>query len=611
MRNPWLLCCLAAVLPALLYWQVIEFAYVWDDLALFLDSAALRGGVGFWDAVSQPILPGTTYFRPLVLATVYAEFQLGEPSPALSHSVNLVIFLSNCLLLGVLVDKFLQGVSLQRRLFALMVTILVYALHPAQVESVAWVAGRFDLMVTFFALLTLIFGLREGAGSIFLMALSFAAAALCKEMAATLPALLVLLQMARTDGVGFQRVLRALMYLRVRLVVLVLMGGLYLALRTHVMSHLFHQDHRVSDVLTPLSHLALIGHTLIYYARTVVAPFFNIGPIHPVDVSEFGVVQLCVGWSMLALVLAFVVWALLRGGYKSLMLVALLVALLPVLNIVPLTIGGNIGHERFLALPLVFAALAMGLFVTQLSRLALTPMFKGVLAGLVVFWLAASALVVNAQLPFWRSGYALWSWSYAKNPDFAFAQFSLVAEHLRSGRLDLAGQVLDEIDARGAEESRQLMILKASYLQRRGRYQEALDLMDEATKGVQMPHEAVIAAGVPLEDANISRETFSDGWTYRFIYGVRAESYLGMRRYKEMLEVARIGQFYQRDYAPLHLLEALALYGLDRLEEGDQAWRDAQSYYVYEGRVEADGILASFKRQECRYANSPVRFCGR
>lgn len=611
MRNPWLLCCLAALLPALLYWRVMEFAYVWDDVALFLDSAALRGGLGFWEAVSQPILPGTTYFRPLVLASVYAEFQFGEPSPALSHSINLGIFLINCLLVGVLADNFLQGVSAGRRLLALIVAILVYGLHPAQIESVAWVAGRFDLMVTLFGLLTLIFGLHQGRSSTLLMALSFGAATLCKEMAATLPALLVLLQMARTDGAGLQRILRALWTLRVRLVVLVLMGALYLVLRTHAMSNLFHQDQKVSDVLTPLTHLSLIGHTLIYYARTVVAPFFDIGPIHPIDVSKLNLVQLSVGWSVLLAALGAVAWMLFRGGYKSLMVVALLMALLPVLNIVPLTIGGNVGHERFLALPLVFIALAMGLFVAQLSRLAVTPMFKGVLASLVVFWLVASALVVTAQLPFWRSGSALWSWSYAKNPDFAFAQFSLVAEYIRAGQLDLAGQVLDEIEARQVEEPRRLQILKSSYLQRRGRYQESLELMDEATRGMQMPHDSVLAAGVLLEDADISRETFADGWTYRFIYGVRAESYLGMRRYQEMLEATRIGQFYQRDYPPLHLLETIALYGLDRVEEGDQAWRETQSYYVAEGRLEAERIIASFKQQECKYANHPRRYCER
>lgn len=44
MRNPRLFCYFAVLLPALLYWQVIEFSYVWDDIALFLDSAALRGG---------------------------------------------------------------------------------------------------------------------------------------------------------------------------------------------------------------------------------------------------------------------------------------------------------------------------------------------------------------------------------------------------------------------------------------------------------------------------------------------------------------------------------------------------------------------------------------
>lgn len=612
MRKPWSLCYLAALVPALLYWQVLDFAYVWDDVSLFLDSAALRGALGFWEAISQPILPGTTYFRPLVLASVYLEFQFGEPSPALSHAINLFIFLVNCVLVGVLANIFLQGAPASRRIGALVVAILFYGLHPAQVESVAWVAGRFDLMVTLFGLLTLIFGLQPGRLNALAMALCFFAATLCKEMAATLPAMLVLLQMARGDSShGFSRIIKALWLLRVRLMILLLVAGAYLLLRASVMSNLFHQDRLVSDGLTPLSHLSLVGHTFIYYCKTVVVPFFDIGPIHPLNVGMLDLVGLSAGWGGLVGAVLFAVVAVLRGGFKSLLLLAALVALLPVLNIVPLTIGGNVGHERFLAFPLVFVALLVGFSVAQLHRLTLSPAFRGVIAGVIAVWLIGSGVVVSAQLPFWSSGKALWSWAYAKNPDSVFVQFSLVADLIREGRLEQAGKIIEEVEVREGALSRRMQILKASYLQRSGRYRDALALMDKALDGVVEPHKEVLARGAELRDANLSRETFSDGWLFRFVYGVRAEAFLGLRRYNDSLEAARIGQFYQRDYAPLYLLETMSLYGLGRLAEGDEAWAKTQSLYVSRGREEAIPILESFKKQECAFQNRPVKFCER
>lgn len=148
--------------------------------------------------------------------SVYLEFQFGEPSPALSHAINLFIFLVNCVLVGVLTNIFLQGVSASRRIGALVVAILFYGLHPAQVEFRFGLRVVSDLMVTLFGLLTLIFGLQPGRLNALAMALCFFAATLCKEMAATLPAMLVLLQMARGDSShGFSRIIAVMVTVRV------------------------------------------------------------------------------------------------------------------------------------------------------------------------------------------------------------------------------------------------------------------------------------------------------------------------------------------------------------------------------------------------------------
>lgn len=611
MRKSWLLCGVVPLLVMVLYWPVLEFAYVWDDVALFLDSAALRGALGWWAGITQPILPGTTYFRPLVLATVYAEFQVGEPNSGFSHAINLGLFLINCGLVGLLTRRFAADAPGAGRVVAALIAMLFYALHPAQIESVAWVAGRFDLMVTLFVLLSLLCGLRGGIWGAAAMAICFGFAALSKEMAATLPALLVIMHMALLEKKGLPRVVSALSDIWGRLLILLLVGIAYLLLRSQVMANLYHQDDLVVNALNPLTHAALVGHTLIFYYKTIVAPFSNIGPLHPIDASGFDVFDLTLGVVTLTATALIGCWCVLRGGCKSLLLVAAIVGLLPVLNIVPLTIGGNVGHERFLALPLAFIATAVGVFFARLPQLKLTVGFKGLITGLVGCWLMLAAYIVFVQLPFWRSGTALWSWSYAQSPDSTFAQFSLVAELIRNGDLDSADKVLAEVEDRSDGLSLRLQILKASLMQRQGRYLEALEILDDVMSGVTAPHESVFAAGVDLSDATISRETFADGWLYRFIYGVRTESYLGLRRYGEMLDSARIGQFYQRDYPPLHFLEAMALYGLDRVDEGDEAWKVAQSLYVTQGAKEAKIILQSFKQQACRFEDKPKQFCER
>ena len=75
--------------------------------------------------------------------------------------------------------------------------MMAYALHPALIESVAWISGRFDLMVTMFSLLALFLSTRaDRKPSTFAIATLVLLALLSKEMAITLPILILLFRAA-------------------------------------------------------------------------------------------------------------------------------------------------------------------------------------------------------------------------------------------------------------------------------------------------------------------------------------------------------------------------------------------------------------------------------
>ena len=63
---------LVLAIVGLAFWQSTHFGYVWDDNSLFLNTPDLRSPGLIWHALWQPILPGTTYMRPLVLASFAA-----------------------------------------------------------------------------------------------------------------------------------------------------------------------------------------------------------------------------------------------------------------------------------------------------------------------------------------------------------------------------------------------------------------------------------------------------------------------------------------------------------------------------------------------------------
>ena len=97
MSNEWYYKKKAAILLLLaltwcLYAQSLGFAYVWDDGVIFLDKNDLMTQPLSWGLISQPVLEGTTYFRPVIFLTWFIEFHIFGQNPVISHAINLLLF---------------------------------------------------------------------------------------------------------------------------------------------------------------------------------------------------------------------------------------------------------------------------------------------------------------------------------------------------------------------------------------------------------------------------------------------------------------------------------------------------------------------------------------
>ncbi|MCW8416183.1 hypothetical protein, partial [Pseudomonas paraeruginosa] len=70
-----------------LYGRALGFDYVWDDSLLFLDKTDLLNLPLSWKLLAEPVLPGTSYLRPLVFLTFYVEFHAFGQSALISYAV--------------------------------------------------------------------------------------------------------------------------------------------------------------------------------------------------------------------------------------------------------------------------------------------------------------------------------------------------------------------------------------------------------------------------------------------------------------------------------------------------------------------------------------------
>ncbi len=135
-----------AVLTILVYRPAWNGGFLWDDDVYITKNELLTAPDGLrriWFSFDSP----SQYF-PLVYTTFRVEHAFWGLNPTGYHWVNLLLHIANAMLVwSVLARLKVPGAWLAGAIFAL---------HPVQVESVAWITERKNVLMAFFFLLTLL-----------------------------------------------------------------------------------------------------------------------------------------------------------------------------------------------------------------------------------------------------------------------------------------------------------------------------------------------------------------------------------------------------------------------------------------------------------------------
>lgn len=132
-----------------------------------------------------------TYWHPLSWLSHMLDVQLYGMNPGPHHLTNVIFHILNTLLLFFVLHR-MTGALWQPAFVAVL-----FAVHPINVESVAWVAERKNVLSTFFCMLTLLtyafYNEKPGIVRYIVMYFCFALGLLAKPMIVTLPFVLLLL----------------------------------------------------------------------------------------------------------------------------------------------------------------------------------------------------------------------------------------------------------------------------------------------------------------------------------------------------------------------------------------------------------------------------------
>lgn len=238
-----------------------DFAPI-DDSFLLVNNLAIRGIT--WENLRTVF---TTYdpelYIPLTFVSYQLNYLLGGLHPFGFHLGNILLHSLNALLVTWILLLF------TKRKWVSLLGGLLFLLHPLHTEAVVWIAGRKDLLSTFFVLLSLILYLKYRVGSRWAYALSllcFLFALLSKVMSVTLPAVLLLIDILIERRTQWKPILLdKLPYLILSIVfLLVAMAG-----KERVLSH-----------LTLLQIFLMSGKSTVFYLQKLVAPV-HLSPFYP------------------------------------------------------------------------------------------------------------------------------------------------------------------------------------------------------------------------------------------------------------------------------------------------------------------------------------------
>ena len=174
------------------YWPVQHFGFLdFDDGLYVTDNLTIRSGLTWKNVLWAFRDIHTGSWHPLTWLSLMLDYELYRLHPSGYHWTNLYFHLLNIILLFVLLKR-MTGET-----WRVVFVAGLFALHPINAESVAWVAERKNVLSTFFCFLTLYFYVlyteRRNAKRYCMVAISFLCGLLSKPMLVSLPVLLMLL----------------------------------------------------------------------------------------------------------------------------------------------------------------------------------------------------------------------------------------------------------------------------------------------------------------------------------------------------------------------------------------------------------------------------------
>lgn len=420
---------LLLVVGSVTFSPILENSFTnWDDQAQLLENPLVRGfsARNLRNIFTTPVV---SEYHPLVTAIFSLEYHLFGLNPFPYHLHSLFFHLVN----GVLV--FCLFYRLSGKVPVALAGALLFEVHPLQVQSVAWISARKDLLFTCFYLASFLsyysFRSSKKKRFYFLSLLFFISALLSKALAVTLPVILLLWIYSEKKRIKRREFKGILPF-----IFLALAAG-WFALRMQVVREpgsAAHLDFNFENVIL------MFGNCKFYLLHLLLP--FNLSPIYifPKSINFWEPPF----WSPFFLILSLLIGLWLYRNNKTLVWSAgfFFITLFPLLRFIPFA-GVEVAAHRFVYLPCVGLFYLGGWIFYGLIR----EKPGRVRRYLVIFLLTAIILSLSIlsarRCLLWKDSPSIWAEAIKKQGESELFYHMLADYHFRLGNLQKAIDLCD------------------------------------------------------------------------------------------------------------------------------------------------------------------------
>ncbi len=391
----------------------------WDDLGYIITNPLIKDtspdAIKNIFSVSHPVMGN---YHPLTILLYYFEYGKYGLDPWIYHFTSLMLHVL-CTIAVYYFVRLLTG-----RTIAATIVALLFGLHPMHIESVAWAAGRKDVLYGLFFVLSLscyVKYVRTEKKAMWYIAVLvlYTLSLMAKSVAVTLPVTLFIIDYFEKRKFSFKLILEKVPHFG-----LSLLFGILSIIAQKDVGALASLD----ASFNPLERFALGCYALVTYLWKAVVPvgLSNFYP-YPLKIND----SLPAGYYVypaIIIALALVIWKFARHN-KAVIFGAgfFVINILLLLQFLP--VGGAIISDRYGYIPYLGLFFILGWFVSEYFEDSAKAGTGKVLLGATLAYCLILGFASNNRCKDWYNAITLWQDDIEKHPEAPVGYFYLGQEY--------------------------------------------------------------------------------------------------------------------------------------------------------------------------------------